>query len=76
MVSKGKVEPNIRQEHNKYLRYFEANNGRNLRKLDKNLVLHRLHKVLHPGQKNSDGWDMICLNENDGAILANGINDK
>ncbi len=63
------VEQRIRQEHDKYIRYFEADNGRNLRKLDNDLVLHRLHKVLHPWQKNSYGWDIICLNENDGAIV-------
>ncbi len=53
----------------KYIRYFEADNGKNLRKLDKDLMLHRLHLVLHPWQKNSYGWDIICLNENDGAIV-------
>jgi len=63
------VETKIRQEHDKYITYFQADNGRNLRKLDKDLVLHRLHRVLHGWQKNSDGWDIICLNENDGATV-------
>lgn len=57
------VEPKIRQEHEKYISYFKADNGRNLRKLDKDLVLHPLYK------RYSCDWDLICLNENDGAIV-------
>ncbi len=59
MVKIVEYVPRIRDEHSKYIRYFEDNNGRNLQKIEQNLVLFRTFIKC----------DLSCFNKDDSAVV-------